>query len=73
MVLARSRAVPTRPSGWKPSKLLQGLVEPVFGDEPLVDRGGDYSRSHRVHPNLVRAELDGQVVGECVQPPFATE
>src|SRR5436190_21252548 len=47
---------------------VQGLHELVGRYEPLVDRGGDYGRCDRVDPDVVGAELDGQVVGQRVQP-----
>src|SRR4029453_1904717 len=47
---------------------VQGLVELVVGNEPLVDRGGDDGRGDRVDPDVVRPQLDGQVAGKRVQP-----
>src|SRR5204862_7974766 len=47
---------------------VQGLVELVLGDEPLVQRGGHDGGGDRVDPDLVRGQLDGQVAGQRVQP-----
>jgi hypothetical protein len=38
---------------------VQGLVELVLVDEPLVDRGGDDGRGDRVDPDLMRGPTRG--------------
>src|SRR5262245_42787965 len=47
---------------------VQRLIELVGRDEPLVDRGCDDGGGDRVDPDVMRSQLDGQVVGEGVQP-----
>ena len=68
IVLATSRTVPVRPSGWNGVEAVQRRLELVLGHEPLVDRGRDHGGRDRVDPDLVRRQLERQVVGERVQP-----
>src|SRR5204863_3989978 len=47
---------------------VQRLVQLVLGDEPLVQRGGNDGGGDCVDPDAVGGQLDGQVVGQRVQP-----
>src|SRR5262249_39755780 len=71
MVLARSRAVPTRPERMEAVEAVQGLVELVLGDELLVDGRGDDGGCDRVDTDVVRSQLDRERVRQRVQPAFA--
>src|SRR5215470_2113077 len=58
-----------RPAMTPPSTFqIAPVIQLVDRDEPLVDRGGYHGRGDRVDPDLVRGQLDGQVVGQRVQP-----
>src|SRR6185437_6400337 len=47
---------------------VQGVVELVLGDEPLIQRGGDDGGGDRVDPDVVGGQFDREVLGQRVQP-----
>src|ERR1700745_3424029 len=68
MVLARSRAVPTRPSGWKPSKLCSVSSSLSLGTKRPYSGGGAPAGGGRGARASGGGQLDGQVGGQRVQP-----